>query len=194
MGDDEKSPGMTVRIPVPGVLSPEAATGTLDPQTSDVLRALQRAKGTIVKTKLPTGFPSAADLADELRALREALATPTPVTEETAQSLASSARAFERAVVVPSEKLADFQRSHESAVRDLHESAHGLKRQVDVLAAWQAWWTRQVAVWGLVLALLFVAGILLAWRAHALARSTYDILEQILENQTKAPVGKGAKR
>jgi hypothetical protein len=53
---------------------------------------------------------------------------------------------------------------------------------------------RQVAAWSLVFALLFVAGIALVWRAHALAQSTHDILQQILENQTKAPAGKGAKR
>jgi hypothetical protein len=127
MGEDQRSPGMTVRIPVPGVLAPEAAARSLDPRTTEVLRALHRAKGTIVKTELPTSLPSAADLADELRALREALVKPTPVTEETAQSLASSAQVFERAVVVPSEKLADFQRGQESAFRELHESAHGLK-------------------------------------------------------------------
>ena len=81
MSEDEKSPGMTIRIPAPRVLPPEA-TRSLDPRTAEVLRALDRAKGTIVKTALPTSFPSAANLVRDLQALREALAKTTPVTEE----------------------------------------------------------------------------------------------------------------
>jgi hypothetical protein len=146
-----------------------------------------------VKADLPTSFPSAADLAYELRALREALAKSTPVTEETTQSLASSARVLERVVVVPSEKLADLQRGQEIAGRELRESLHGLRHQADALAAWRAWWTRQVAVWGVVLALLLGVGMALVWRAHALAQTTHDILEQILENQTQAKTAKGGK-
>jgi hypothetical protein len=46
----------------------------------------------------------------------------------------------------------------------------------------------------LLLALLFAAGVALAWRAHALAQSTHDVLNQILENQTKAQAPKGPKR
>jgi hypothetical protein len=42
-----------------------------------------------------------------------------------------------------------------------------------------------------VLALVLAAGIALAWRAHAVAQSTHDILQQILENQTKAQAAKG---
>src|SRR6266496_4139402 len=61
MSEDEKSPGMTIRIPAPRVLLPEG-TRSLDPRTAEVLRALDRAKGTIVKTALPTSFPSAANL------------------------------------------------------------------------------------------------------------------------------------
>ncbi len=192
MGEDEKSPGMTIRIPAPRVLPPETAR-SLDPRTAEVLRALDRAKGTIVKTALPTSFPSAANLVRDLRALREVLATTTPITEETAQSLASSARILERVVVVPSEKLADLQRGQEIAVTELRESVHGLRHQADALAAWRAWWTRQVAVWGVVLALLLAVGMALVWRAHALAQTTHDILEQILENQTQAKATKGGK-
>src|SRR5258708_641832 len=103
MSEDEKPPGMTVRIPVPRVLLAEAATRSLDPRAAEVLRALHRAKATTAKTELPTSF-SSADLARDLEALREALAKASPVTEETAQSLASSARVLERVVVVPSEK------------------------------------------------------------------------------------------
>jgi len=192
MSEDEKSPGMTIRIPAPRALPPEA-TRSLDPRTAEVLRALDRAKGTIVKTALPTSFPSAANLVRDLQALREALAKTTPVTVETAKSLASSARVLERVVVVPSEKLADLQRGQEIAVTELRESVHGLKREAGALGAWCAWWTRQVAVWGVVLALLFTAGIALLWRAHSLAQTTHDILEQILENQTQAKAAKGGK-
>ena len=122
----------------------EAAARSLDPRTAEVLRALHRAKGTVVRADLPTSFPSAAELAYDLRALREALSKTTPVTEETAQSLASSARVLERVVVVPPERLADLQRGQESAVRELRESVNGLKHQAEALAAWRAWWTRQV--------------------------------------------------
>jgi hypothetical protein len=45
-----------------------------------------------------------------------------------------------------------------------------------------------------VLALVLAAGIALAWRAHAVAQRTHDILQQILENQTKAQAAKGGKR
>ena len=193
MSEDEKPPGMTIRIPTPRVLLPEAAARSLDPRTAEVLRALDRAKGTIVKTALPTSFPSAANLVRDLRALREALATTTPITEQTAKSLASSARILERVVVVPSETLADLQRGQEIAVRELRESVHGLRHQADALAAWRAWWTRQVAVWGVVLALIFTAGMALLWRAHSLAQTTHDILEQILGNQTQAKAAKGGK-
>jgi hypothetical protein len=51
-----------------------------------------------------------------------------------------------------------------------------------------------VTAWAMVLALFLAAGIALAWRAHALAQSTHDILEQILENQTRAQAAKGGKR
>lgn len=66
--------------------------------------------------------------------------------------------------------------------------------QADVLATWRAWCARQAVTWGMVLAVVLVAGIVLAWRAHALSQSTHDILEQILENQTKAQATKAAKR
>jgi hypothetical protein len=36
-----------------------------------------------------------------------------------------------------------------------------------------AWWKRQVATWGMVLALVVPAGIALAWRAHVLAHPRY---------------------
>ena len=50
-----------------------------------------------------------------------------------------------------------------------------------------------LVTWAAVLALVFGAGIALAWRAHALAQGTHDILQQILQNQ-KAQAAKGGKR
>jgi len=51
-----------------------------------------------------------------------------------------------------------------------------------------------VATWAVVLALVLAAGIAFAWRAYAVAQSTHDILQQILENQTKAQAAKATKR
>ena len=171
----------------------EAASQSLDPRTAEVLRFLDRAKGTIARMEVPTGAPSAADLAREMRALREGLSQTTPNIEATAQRLDSTARALERVVTVAGERLADFQRGQDGAVRELRVSVDRLVRQADLLAASRAWWTRQVATWAVVLALVLAAGIALAWRAHAVAQSTHDILQQILENQTKAKAAKGGK-
>jgi type VI protein secretion system component VasF len=91
------------------------------------------------------------------------------------------------------ERLADSQRGQDGAVRELRVSVDRLVRQADLVAASRAWWTRQVATWAVVLALVLAAGIALAWRAHAVAQSTHDILQQILENQTKAKAAKGGK-
>jgi hypothetical protein len=193
MSEDEKGPGMTIRIPAPRVLA-EAAAPRLDPRTAEVLRSLDRAKGTIARMEVPAASPSVANLALELRALREGLSQTMPNIEASAQSLDSTARALERVVAVAGERLADFQRGQEGAVSELRVSVARLIRQADALAAWRAWWTRQVATWAVVLALVLAAGIALAWRAHAVAQSTYDILQQILENQTKAQAAKGGKR
>lgn len=179
MSEDDKAPAMTIRIPALRVLA-EAAARRPDARTAEVLRALHRAKGTMMGTAVPASSPSTETLAGELRALHE--------------RLASCAGLLERAVVVPSEKLADFQRSQDGAVRELRESAHALKRQSDVLAAWRAWWARHAAAWGLVLVVLFGVGVGLAWRAHILAQSTHDVLEQILENQAKAQAARAGRR
>jgi hypothetical protein len=56
----------------------EVAPQSLDPRTAEVLRSLDRAKGTIAKTEVPTASPTAANLARELRALREGLSQTTP--------------------------------------------------------------------------------------------------------------------
>ena len=172
----------------------EAAAPTLDPRTAEVLRSLDRAKGTIARMEVPTSSPSAANLARELRALSEGLSQTSPNLDATAQSLDSTARVLERVVAMAGERLADFQRGHDGAVSELRVSVDRLIRQANVLAAWRAWWTRQVATWAVVLALVLAAGIALAWRAHAVAQSTHDILQQILENQTKAQAAKGGKR
>ena len=148
----------------------EAVVSSLDPRTAEVLRFLDRAKGTIAKTQ--TG----------------------PNIEATAESVESTARVIEAVVTVAREMLADFQRGQDRAVSDLRVSADRLMRQAEILAAWRAWWARQVATWAVVFALVVAAGIGLAWRAHALAQSTHDILQQILENQTKAQAAKVGKR
>ena len=43
-------------------------------------------------------------------------------------------------------------------------------------------------------ALLLAGGIGLAWKAHTLAKSTHDILAQILANQESAQAAKAGKR
>jgi Na+(H+)/acetate symporter ActP len=148
----------------------EAAAPSLDPRTAEVLRFLDRARGTLAKTQ------------------------PNLTIEATAESLDSTARVLERVVAVAGERLADFQRGQDGAVRELRVSVDGLIRQADVLAASRRWWTKQVAAWAVVLTLSVAAGVALAWRAHALAQSTHDILQQILENQTRAQAPKGGKR
>jgi len=193
MSEDDKAPAMTIRVPATRVLA-DAAARRPDARTAEVLRALHRAKGTIVGPDVPTGSPSTETLAWELRALREWLSKTAPVIDEAARRLASYPTVFDRAVVVPSEKLADLQRSQDGVVRELREAVHALKRQADALSVWRAWWTRHVAAFCLIIALLLVGGIGLAWRAHTLAKSTHAILAQILENQERAQTAKEGKR
>jgi hypothetical protein len=81
-----------------------------------------------------------------------------------------------------------------ATVSELRLSVDRLVHQAEVLATWRAWWTKQVASWVVVLALVLAAGIGLAWRAHRLAQNTHDILQQILENQRKAQAAKAGKR
>jgi hypothetical protein len=148
----------------------EVAVASLDPRAAEVLRLLDRVKGTIAKRQ------------------------PDLTTEAIAESLDSTARVLERVVAVAGERLADLQRGQDGAVRELRVSVERLGRQADVLAAWRSWWTKQTAAWAVVLALALAAGVALAWRSHALAQSTHDVLQQILENQTKAQAAKSGKR
>src|SRR5947208_13603789 len=104
----------------------EAAVPSLDPRTAEVLRFLDRAKGTIAK------------------------AQTSPNVEATAESVESTARVIEAVVAVAREMLADFQRGQDRAVGELRVAADGLVRQADRLAAWRAWWMRQVATWAVV--------------------------------------------
>jgi hypothetical protein len=193
MGEDSKAPAMTIRIPAPRALA-EAAARSPDARTAEVLRALHRAKGTLVGAEVPTSSPSTETLIRELQALREWLSTTSSATDALARRLGSCVTVLEQVVIVPSEKLAGFQRSQESVVRELRDAVHTLKRQADVLVTWRAWWTRRLATFSLVLALLLAGGIGQAWRAHALAKSTHEILAQILENQERAQAAKAGKR
>jgi hypothetical protein len=148
----------------------EAPGPSLDRRTAEVLRSLDRAKVTIAKTQT------------------------NPNIEATAESLESTARVMEAVVAVAGERFADFQRGQDRAVSEIRVSVDDLIRQANALAGWRAWWTRQVAAWAMVIALVLGAGFGLAWRAHALAQRTHDILQQILENQTRAQAAKTGKR
>jgi hypothetical protein len=193
MSEDDKAPDMTLRVPPPRVFG-EAAARRPDARTAEVLRALHRAKGTIAEPDAPTSPRSMELLGWELRSLREWLSKTSPIVEEAARRLATTAAVFERAVIVPSEKLDDFQHSHDRAVRELREAVHALKSQADLLASWRAWWARHVAAFCLTIALLLGGGIGLAWKAHTLAKSTHETLVQILENQERAQAAKAGKR
>src|SRR5436190_19953256 len=104
MSEDEKGPVMTIRIPAPRVLA-EAAAPRLDPRTAEVLRSLDRAKGTIARMEVPIASPSAENLALELRALREGLSQTRSNIQGSAQSLDSTARALERVVAIGGARL-----------------------------------------------------------------------------------------
>src|SRR5437773_12501128 len=110
----------------------ETAARNLDPRTAEVLRSLDRAKGTIAKTEVPSSSASAVNLARELRALREGLSQTTPNIEAAAQSLDSTARVLERVVTIASERLAQFQRGQDGGVSELRVSVDRLVRQADL--------------------------------------------------------------
>lgn len=93
MSEGEKPQGMTIVIPAPRVLA-EAVALDRDPRTAEVLRALQRARGTVAKADEPaaakTPEKAIAGLQNEIRALREDLSKATSQLDEMAQRLASS--------------------------------------------------------------------------------------------------------
>jgi len=162
----------------------ETANKRPDPRTTEVLRALQRARGMVAD----------AARSSELPPLREVTTNGGRASQDGVERLASSVRFLEAALVAATEKLTDFQRSQDRTVRELHEAVQGLKHQADVLAGWHAWGTRRVTAWGVVLGLLVGAGVALSWRTHVIALSTHAVLEQILENQARAQATKSEKR
>jgi len=155
---------------------PEKANTSPDPRTAEVLRALQRARGMVASA------PRSSDLSP----LRELLSNEGRASQDVTERLASSVRFLETALVTATEKLADFQRSQDRTLRELHEAVQTLKHEADVLAGWHAWGTRRVAAWGLILGVVVGAAVALSWRTHAVALRTHAVLEQILENQVQA--------
>jgi hypothetical protein len=171
----------------------ETASTSPDPRTAEVLRALQRARGMVANAGSLSSAPVAAR-SPELPPLREVASNGGRTSQDVVESLASSVRFLETALVNATDKLADFQRSQERAVRELRESVQGLKHQADVLAGWYVWGARRVAAWGVILALLVAAAAALSWRARAVVLSTHAVLEQILENQARAQAAKSGRR
>jgi len=163
-----------------------------DPRTAEVLRVLQRAKGTVNAELGPTLRPP--DLVDGLAMLREALSNRNAGVQEAVQGLASSVRALEGVLATSTEKAAEFQRGQERGVREQRDSVLGLRHRVDALAVRQAWCARLVVAGGLVLGLLFAGVVMLSWRTRAVALDTHAVLVQILANQARLQAAKSGKR
>ncbi len=165
-----------------------------DARTAEVLRALQRAKGTVANTPL-----SSAPLEDRLPKAAAVECVPSRLNggrpaQDPMESVAASLRALEHALVTATAKLADVQRAQDGAVREIRGSVQGLKRHADVVASWSACSTRWVIAWGVILALLIVAVATLSWRTHEVVLNTDAVLEQILENQARGQASKSGKR
>jgi hypothetical protein len=154
----------------------ETANTSPDPRTAEVLRALQRAKGMVANAG-PLSLAPVAARSPELPPLREVPSNGGRTSQDVVESLASSVRFLETALVTATEKLTDFHRSQDRAVRELRESMQGLKHQTDALAGRHARGARRVAAWGAILGLLVAAAVALSWRTHAVARSTHTVLE-----------------
>ncbi len=167
----------------------ESTNAIPDPRTAEVLRVVQRAKGTVSAELAPTFRPP--DLAVMLR---EALSNRNAGLQEGVESLASTVRGLEGVLVTSAEKAAEFQRGQERSLRELRDSVQGLKRQVDVVAGRQGWWARLVVAGGLILGLLFGGVITLCWRTRAVALDTHAVLVQILDNQARLQAAKSGKR
>ncbi len=170
----------------------ESNNASPDPRTAEVLRVVQRAKGTVNAELAPTFRPP--DLADGLAMLREALSNRNAGVHEGLQALASSVRALEGVLTTSTTKAAEFQRDQERSLRELRDSVWALRHQVDMLAGRQAWWARLVVAGGLILGLLLAGVITLAWRTRAVALDTHAVLVQILENQARLQTAKSGKR
>ncbi len=149
-----------------------------DPRTAEVLRALERARGMVASPD----------------ALLRPLAADGHSPQDVLETLATRVRFLETALATACEKLSDCQRTQDRAVQGLRESMQDLKHQADVLGGWYAWGGRRVTTWGAILALLAVGAVALSWRTYAVAISTHSVLEQILENQTRAQATKSGKR
>jgi hypothetical protein len=200
VAEDDKPRGATIHFPAPRAVG-EAVGSDHDPRTAEVLRALERARGTLVDTKglgaSRLSERAAAVLVHDIRLLRDALSKAALLPAEMEERMAASTRALERSLSAPRAALTELQRRYECLSSELAEAAQRQWREADRIAAWHAWWRRRLAAWTLVLASLLVVVGALAWRAHSLAQSTHDILQQILENQAKAqsaPPGKGGRR
>jgi cell division protein FtsB len=163
-----------------------------DPRTAEVLRVVQRAKGTVSAELGPS--LRRPDLADGLVMLREALSNRSAGLKEGMESLVSTVRGLEGVLVTSTDKAAELHRGQERSLRELRDSVQGLKHQVDTLARRQAWWARLVVAGGLILGLLLAGVITLAWRTRAVALDTHAVLVQILENQARLQAAKSGKR
>jgi hypothetical protein len=170
----------------------ETANTSPDPRTAEVLRALQRARGMVANAGPLSSAPVAAR-SPELPPLREVPSNGSRASQDL-KSLASSVRFLETALVTATQKVTDFHRSQDRAVRELRESMQGLKHQTDALAGRHARGARRVAAWGAILGLLVAAAVALSWRTHAVALSTHAVLEQILENQAQAQAARSGRR
>ena len=170
----------------------ESTNAIPDLRTADVLRVVQRAKGTVEAELAPT--LRAPDVAHGLVMLREALANRNAGVQEGVQGLVSSVRALEGVLTTSTAKAAEFQRGQERSLSELRDSVQGLRHQVDTLARRQAWWARLVVAGGLIIGLLFAGVLTLSWRTRVVALDTHAVLVQILENQARLQAAKGGKR
>ncbi len=172
---------------------PEATNMNPDPRTAEVLRALQRARGTMANAgQVSSARVAAGSL--EPHPLRGVPSNGGTAAQDVPESLVSSARFLENALVSATEKLTELQRGHDRAVRELRDSVQGLKCQADILASRHAWGVRRVSAWGIILGLLVAAAVALSWRTYTVALSTHAVLEQILENQARAQATKSGRR
>ncbi len=170
----------------------ESTNAIPDPRTAEVLRVVQRAKGTVNAELAPPLRPP--HLADGLVILRDALSNRNAGLQEAVESLAATVRGLEGVLATSAEKAAEFQRGQERSLRELRDSVQGLKRQVDAVATRQGWWARLLVAGGLIVGLLFAGVITLSWRTRAVAMDTHAVLVQILENQARLQAAKGGRR